>query len=191
MEKREKEIDSLELEQPKGVPEVRKISKKELDEKFSEIIGQPRYVEPIGKNTLPPHYSREISRYEPPKPVKEKESEDLIKKVKEMTGEEIKGGKREKSVEVDTDLSWDHEGLKPLPKAPKNGLDKGPKPPRVPKAPRAETKAEEASKKGYSANEGNTKEGKDLETPSGMNESKKEISPGIKQEADPKKRNDK
>ena len=41
MEKREKEIDSLELEQPKGVPEVRKISKKELDEKFSEIIGQP------------------------------------------------------------------------------------------------------------------------------------------------------
>ena len=57
MEKREKEIDSLELEQPKGVPEVRKISKKELDEKFSEIIGQPQYVEPIGKNTLPLHYS--------------------------------------------------------------------------------------------------------------------------------------
>ena len=67
MEKREKEIDSLDLEQPKGVPEVRKISKKELDEKFSEIIGQPQYVEPIGKNTLPPHYSQEISRYEPPK----------------------------------------------------------------------------------------------------------------------------
>ena len=76
MEKREKEIDSLELEQPKGVPEVRKISKKELDEKFSEIIGQPQYVKPIGKNTLPPHYSQEISRYEPPKPVKQKERED-------------------------------------------------------------------------------------------------------------------
>ena len=140
MEKREKEIDSLELEQPKGVPEVRKISKKELDEKFSEIIGQPQYVEPIGKNTLPPHYSQEISRYEPPKPVKQKEREDLIKKVKEMTGEGIKGGEREKSVEVDTDLSWDHEGLKPLPKAPRDRLDKDPKPPRVPKAPRAETK---------------------------------------------------
>ena len=42
-----------------------------------------------------------------------------------MTGEEIRGGggKREKSVEVDTDLSWDHEGLKPIPKAPKNRLD--------------------------------------------------------------------
>ena len=188
MEKREKEINSLELEQPKGVPEVRKISKKELDEKFSEIIGQPQYVEPIGKNTLPPHYSQEISRYEPPKPVKQKEREDLIKKVKEMTGEGIKGGEREKSVEVDTDLSWDHEGLKPLPKAPRDGLDKDPKPPRVPKAPRAETKAEEASKKGYSAKEGDTKEGKDPETSFRMNESKKEISLRIKQEIDPKKR---
>ena len=188
MEKREKEIDSLELKQRKGVPEVRKISKKELDEKFSEIIGQPQYVEPIGKNTLPPHYSREISRYEPPKRVKQKEREDLIKKVKEMTGEGIKGGEREKSVEVDTDLFWDHEGLKPLPKAPRDELDKDPKPPRVPKAPRAETKAEEASKKGYSAKEGDITEGKDPETSFGMNQSKKEISPRIKQEIDPKKR---
>ena len=116
MEKREKEIDSLELEQPKGVPEVKEISKEKLDEKLREIIGQPQYVEPIGKNTLPPHYSREISRYEPPKPVKQREREELIEKVKEMTGEEMKGDKREKSVEVDTDLSWDHEGLKPIPK---------------------------------------------------------------------------
>ena len=176
MEKREKEIDSLELEQPKGVPEVKKISKKELDEKFRKIIGQPQYVEPIGKNTLPPHYSREISRYEPPKPVKQKEREDLIKKVKEMTGEEIRGDRREKSVEVDTDLSWDHEGLKPLPKAPRNRLDESPKPPRVPKAPRAKTDAEETSKKEYSANGGDVKEGKHLEIPSRMKESKKEIS---------------
>ena len=82
----------MELEQPEGVPEVKEISKEKLDEKLKEIIDQPQYVEPIGKNTLPPHYSREISRYEPPKPVKQKEREDLIKKVKEMTGEEIKGG---------------------------------------------------------------------------------------------------
>ena len=105
-----------------------------------------------------------------------------------MTGEGIKRGEREKSVEVDTDLSWDHEGLKPLPKAPRDGLDKDPKPPRVPKAPRAETKAEEASKKGYSAKEGDTKEGKDPETSFRMNESKKEISLRIKQEIDPKKK---
>ena len=66
MEKREKEIDSLELKQPEGVPEVKEISKEKLDEKLKEIIDQPQHVEPIGKNTLPPHYSREISRYEPP-----------------------------------------------------------------------------------------------------------------------------
>ena len=154
MGKREKEIDSLKLEQPEGVPEVKEISKEKLDEKLKEIIDQPQYVEPIGKNTLPPHYSREISRYEPPKPVKQKEREDLIKKVKEMTGEETKWGKREKLVEVDTDLSWDHEGLKPLPKAPENRLDESPKPPRAPKAPKAKTNAEETSKKEYSANGG-------------------------------------
>ena len=97
MEKREKEIDSLELEQPEGVPKVKEISKEKLDEKLREIIDQPQYVEPIGKNTLPPHYSREISRYEPPKPVKQREREELIKKVKEMAGEEIRGGVREKN----------------------------------------------------------------------------------------------
>ena len=118
MGKREKEIDFLELEQPEGVPKVKEISKEKLDEKLREIIDQPQYVEPIGKNTLAPHYSREISRYEPPKPVKQREREELIEKVKEMTGEEMKGDKREKSVEVDTDLSWNHEGLKPNTKSP-------------------------------------------------------------------------
>ena len=147
MEKREKEIDSLELEQPEGVPEVKEISKEKLDEKLREIIDQPQYVEPIGKNTLPPHYSREISRYEPPKSVKQREREELIEKVKEMTGEEMKGDKREKSVEVDTDLSWDHEGLKPIPKTPKTRSDDSPKPPSIPRAPRAKTNAEETSKK--------------------------------------------
>ena len=82
IEKREKGIDFLELEQPEGVPEVKEIPKEKLDEKIKEIIGPPQYVEPIGKNTLPPHYSREISRYEPPKLVKNKEREELIEKVK-------------------------------------------------------------------------------------------------------------
>ena len=45
MGKREKETDSIELEQPEGVPKV---------------------------NTLPPYYSREMSRYEPPNPIKQK-----------------------------------------------------------------------------------------------------------------------
>ena len=71
---------------------MKEISKEKLNEKLKEIIDQPQYVESIGKNTLPPYYSREMSRYEPPKPVKQKEREDLIEKVKEMTGEETKGG---------------------------------------------------------------------------------------------------
>ena len=157
----------------------------------SEIIDQPQYVEPIGKNTLPPHYSREISRYEPPKPVKQRDREELIEKVKEMTGEEIKGGKREKSVEVDTDLSWDHEGLKPIPKAPKNRSDESPKPPRVPRTPRAKTNAEETSKKGYSANGGDISKGEYPEIPPEMNESKKEIPPEMKQDFGISRRNNK
>ena len=116
MGKRGKEVDSLELEQPEGVPEVKEISKEKLNQKPKEIIDQPQYVKPIGENTLPPYYSREMSRYEPPNPIKQKEREDLLEKVREITSEESKGGKGEKSVEADTDLSWDHEGLKPLPK---------------------------------------------------------------------------
>ena len=175
MGKREKETDSLELEQPEGVPEVKEISKEKLNEKLKEIIDQPQYVEPIGKNTLPPYYSREMSRYEPPKPVKQKEREDLIEKVKEMTGEETKGGKREKSVEVDTDLSWDHEGLKPLPKAPKNRLDESPKPPRVPKVSKAKTNAVETSKKEYPTSRGDSEEGKYPEIPPKVSKDKKEV----------------
>ena len=172
IEKREKGIDSQELEQPEGVPEVKEISKEKLDEKIKEIIGPPQYVEPIGKNTLPPHYSREISRYEPPKSVKNKEREELIEKVKEMTNEGMKGDKREKSVEVDTDLSWDHEGLKPIPKVSKNKLDMSPKPPRIPRMLGTETNAGQTSKEGYSAKEREINEGKYPEVLPKTNESK-------------------
>ena len=88
-----------------------------------------------------------MSRYEPPNPIKQKEREDLLEKVREMTSEESKGGKGEKSVEIDTDLSWDHEGLRPLPKAHKDRLNGSPKPPRVPKGPRVERNNEGTFKK--------------------------------------------
>ena len=172
IEKREKGIDSLELEQPEGVPEVKEIPKEKLDEKIKEIIGPPQYVEPIGKNTLPPHYSREISRYETPKSVKNKEREELIEKVKEMTNEGMKGDKREKSVEVDTDLSWDHEGLKPIPKVSKSRLNKSPKPPRIPRMLGTKTNAGQTSKEGYSAKEKEINEGKYPEVSPKINESK-------------------
>ena len=160
MGKRERETDSIELEQPEGVPKVKEISKEKLNEKLKEIIDQPQYVKPIGENTLPPYYSREMSRYEPPKPVKQKDREDLLEKLPEMTSEESKGGKGEKSVEVDTDLSWDHEGLKPLPKAPKDRSNQSPKPPRVPRIPKEGGNAGGTFRKGHPSLSGEYKEGK-------------------------------
>ena len=155
MGKREKEANSIELEQPERVPRVREISKEKLNKKLNELIDQPQYVKPIGENTLPPYYSREMSRYEPPDPIKQIEREDLIEKVKEMTSEESKGGKRERSVEVNSNLSWDHEGLSPLLKSPKDGLNGGPKPPRTPKVPKVKVNAVEAFKKEQTALSGN------------------------------------
>ena len=182
MGKREKEANSIELEQLEGVPRVREISKEKLNEKLNEIVDQPQYVKPIGENTSPPYCSREMSRYEPPNPIKQKEREDLIEKVKEITGEESKGGKREKSVEVDTDLSWDHEGLKPFPKPPKDRLKENPKPPRAPKVPKARVNTEEIPKKEYSAFSGDSKEGKYPEVPHKENKDKKEVPPEKKQD---------
>ena len=160
MGKREKEADSIELEQPEGVPKVKEISKEKLNEKLKEIIDQPQYVKPIGENTLPPYYSREMSRYEPPNPIKQREREDLLEKVREMTSEESKGGKGEKSVEVDTDLSWDHEGLRPLPEAHKDRLNGSPKLPRVPKIPKVGGNTEGTFKKECPSFGADYKEGK-------------------------------
>ena len=179
MGKREKETESIELEQPEGVPKVKEISKEKLNEKLKEIIDQPQYVKPIGENTLPPYYSREMSRYEPPNPIKQKEREDLLEKVREITSEESKGGKGEKSVEVDTDLSWDHEGLKPLPKAPKDRLNESPKPPRAPKVPKARVNTVGTFKREYPAF---SKEGKYPESPHKENKDRKEVPSEKKQD---------
>ena len=160
MGKREKGADSIELEQPEGVPKVREISKEKLNEKLNEIIHQSQYVRPIGENALPPYYSREMSRYEPPNPIKPKEREDLLEKVREMTSEESKGSKGEKLVEVDTDLSWDHEGLKPLPKSHKDRLNGSPKLPRVPKVPKVGGNTEGTFKNECPNFRGDYKEGK-------------------------------
>ena len=160
MGKREKEADSIELEQPEGVPKVREISKEKLNEKLNEIIDQSQYVGPIGENTLLPYYSQEMSRYEPPNPIKQKEREDLLEKVREMTSEESKGGKGEKLVEVDTDLSWDHKGLRPLPKSHKDRLNGSPKPPGVPKVPKVGGSNEGTSKKECPSFRGDYKEEK-------------------------------
>ena len=72
MDKRSKRKEYEELEQPQGVPDLKPISKIELDEKIKEALIIPKEAQNIGENTIPPQYSREISRYEPPIPVKEK-----------------------------------------------------------------------------------------------------------------------
>ena len=172
------------MEQPEGVPEVKEISKEKLNEKLKEIIDQPQYVKPIGETTLPPYYSREMSRYEPPNPIKQKEREDLLEKVREITSEESKGGTGEKSVEVDTDLSWDHEGLKPLPKAPKDRLNVSPKPPRAPKVPKARVNTVGTFNKEYPAFSGDSKEEKYPESPHKENKDRKEVPPEKKQDPD-------
>ena len=101
-----------------------------------------------------------MSRYEPPNPIKQKEGEDLLEKVREMTSEESKGDKREKLVEVDTDLSWDHKGLKPLPKSHKDRLNESPKPPRAIKGPKADESNERAASKECPNSRGDHEKGK-------------------------------
>ena len=66
IEKKDKEAGYIELDQPEGVPDVKPITEKELDQKLREARVEPQQVDPIGGDTIPPYYSREISRHEPP-----------------------------------------------------------------------------------------------------------------------------
>ena len=132
-----------------------------------------------------------MSRYEPPNPIKQKEREDLLEKVREITSEESKGGKGEKSMEVDTDLSWDHEGLKPLPKAPKGRLNGSPKPPRAPRVPKEGVNAVGTFKKEYPTFSGDSKEGKYPESSQKENKDRKVVPPEKKQAPEIDKKNGK
>ena len=80
IDKKEKEAGYIDLEQPQGVPDVKPISKKELDEKIAEAIIRPKKAQNIRENIIPPHYSREISRYESSLPVKKREQEEVLEK---------------------------------------------------------------------------------------------------------------
>ena len=144
IEKKDKEAGYIEFEQPEGVPDVEPITEKELDQKLREACIEPQQVDPIGGDTILPHYSREISRYKPPIPVKEKEKQEALEKVREIINGGSKESKSEKPVEGDTDLSWDHEGLEPHPKPGEPKPPRGPKPPGVPKT---KTKEEQTSVK--------------------------------------------
>ena len=142
IKKKDKEAGYIELEQPEGVPDVKPIMEKELGQKLRKACVEPQQVDPIGGDTIPPHYSREISRYEPPIPVQEKQ--EASEKVREITNRGSKESKSEKPIEGDTDLSWDHEGLELHPKPGEPKPPRDPKPPRVPKT---KTKEEQTSAK--------------------------------------------
>ena len=133
IEKKDKEARYIDPEQPEGVPDVKSIMEKELDQKLGEARVEPQQVDPIRGDTTPLYYSREVSRYEPPIPVQENEKQEALEKVREITNGGPKGSKSEKPVEGDTDLSWDHEGLEPHPKPGEPKPPRDPKPPRIPK----------------------------------------------------------
>ena len=133
IEKKDKEAGYTEFDQQEGVPNIEPITEKELDQKLKEALIEPQQVKPVGDNTIPPHYSREMSRYEPPIPVKEKEKEEALEKVREMTNGGSKGSESEKQVEGDTNLSWDHEGLGQHLEPSKPKLPRSPKPFRAPR----------------------------------------------------------
>ena len=63
-------------------------------------------------------------------------------------------------MKVDTDLSWDHEGLRPLPKAPKDRLNGSPKQPRAPRVPKVGGNAEGTFRKEHPSLSQEYKEGK-------------------------------
>ena len=73
-------------------------------------------------------------------------------------------------------MSWDHEGLKPLPKAPKNKLTESLKPPRTPRVPKVKVNTVETLKKGQPVFNGDSKEGKHPEIPHKENKDRKEAS---------------
>ena len=63
IEKKDKEAEYIELEQLEGVSDVKPITEKELDQKLREARVEPQQEDPIVGDTIPPCYSREMSRY--------------------------------------------------------------------------------------------------------------------------------
>ena len=89
--------------------------------------------------------------------MKEKEKEDLLEKVREITSGESKGSKDETQAEGETELSWDHEGLEPYPSPER------PKPQRDPKekgTPKENVKGNETLNRGPKGEE-SQEEGKE------------------------------
>ena len=71
------------------------------------------YVKPIGGNTLPPHYSKEISRYQPSEKERVKAMKDALSAVRQFTSE----GNLSRNGNLNTTTMkemWDYESQEPF-----------------------------------------------------------------------------
>ena len=72
-----------------------------------------QYIKPIGGNTLPPQYSREISRYQPSDKEKTKAMKDALSAIRQFTSE----GNLSKNENLNTTTMremWDYENQDPI-----------------------------------------------------------------------------
>ena len=72
-----------------------------------------QHIKPIGGDTLPPHYSREISRYQPSDKEKAKAMKDALSVVRQFTSE----GNLNRNGNLNTTTMremWDYENQEPF-----------------------------------------------------------------------------
>ena len=96
------EQDYLSLKGPKSVPDP--IKEEEI---------KAQYVKPIGGNTLPPQYSKEISRYQPSEKERVRAMKDALSAVRQFTSE----GNLSRNGNLNTTTMkemWDYESREPF-----------------------------------------------------------------------------
>ena len=104
-EKKIQEIEEQDYLSLRGSRSVSDLSNKE------EIKVQ--HVKPIGGNTLPPHYSREISRYHPSEKERVKAMKDALSAVRQFTSD----GNLSRNGNLNTTTMremWDYESWEPF-----------------------------------------------------------------------------
>ena len=72
-----------------------------------------QHVRPIGRNTLPPQYSKEISRYQPSEKERVKAMKDALSAVRQFTSE----GNLSRNGNLNTTTmkeTWDYESQEPF-----------------------------------------------------------------------------
>ena len=72
-----------------------------------------QYVRPIGENTLPPQYSKEISRYQPSEKERVKAMKDALSAVRQFTSEGNLSGNGNLNITTMKEM-WDYESWEPF-----------------------------------------------------------------------------